>query len=163
MTSLDLVDYEVISVLHRDGRCPAVKIAKEIGVSEATVRRRVEKLVEEGVIRIAAVSDPHKLGFPLVIYGNAKIDHGNLNEAAETLAEFKEVRFVAITAGRHTLTFEAWFGTNEHLLEFLTERLDAIEGISDVEVSQLLYKIKDNYYVEGTDIIALAEQAFELS
>ena len=159
MATLDTVDYEIISLLQEDGRRPSVEIAQRIGVSEATVRRRVERLIEQDIIRIAAVSDPLKLGFPVVVIVGLKVERGQLSEAAKALAVLSEVRFLGYTAGRHDLVFEAWFGSNQQLLEFLSQRLAGIAGIRDVEVSHVLEMVKYTYDWGKGDIAALAEKA----
>ncbi len=145
MPILDEIDYRIISLLQEDGRRSNVDIAQRLNVSEVTVRRRINKLIKQDFMQMTAVTNPIKLGFPVVVLIGVKVERGFLNEAANSLAKLKEVRFLGKTSGRYDLVFEVWLGSNEQLLNFLSEQLGAFKGIGDAEVIHILEMVKYTY------------------
>jgi len=145
MAILNSLDYQIISLLQENGRMSSVEIAQRAGVSEATVRRRTDRLINKDIIRIVAVSDPFKMGFPLVVIIGLKVEPSQLSDTAETLARMNEIRFLGYSSGEYDLVFEAWFGSNEQLLAFISERLSKINGIRHVGVSHILEMVKYTY------------------
>jgi Lrp/AsnC family transcriptional regulator for asnA, asnC and gidA len=140
---LDTIDREMIGLLQRDGRMSNVEIARRIGVSEATVRKRLERLVSEKVIRITAVPAADKVGLSVNAFFTFDVDLSRIDRVADELAKLPEVRAVYYTTGETDLIVEAWFASSDALLRFLTHHVAAIPGIKRTATSHILRTIKD--------------------
>ena len=139
---IDTVDRRIISLLQLNGRRSNVDIARAIGVAEATVRKRIDRLLTEGVIRIAAVPTLDKVGMEIETITLLKIDLRQVDQISETLAAMSEVRSVKYTTGEADLVIDAVFESDEDLLRFLTSRLAGIPGIRGTATSHVLKTIK---------------------
>jgi Lrp/AsnC family transcriptional regulator for asnA, asnC and gidA len=140
---LDTVDRRIISILQQDGRTSNVEIARRVGISEATVRKRLERLISEHVIQVTAVPDANKVGLPTVTFITLDVDLAQLDRIADELARLPQVRAIYYTSGDTDLILEAWFPSGDELLHFLTRRLAAISGINKAATSHVLRTIKD--------------------
>ena len=127
-----------------DGRRPFTQIAAALGVSEAAVRARTNRLVERGFLQIVGVADPEKLGFQQALIG-VRCEPGKLLDVADALSALHEVDYVVITAGRYDILIEAVAEDNEALLRFLNDRLQRIEGVRDTETFTYLRLVKQTY------------------
>jgi Lrp/AsnC family transcriptional regulator for asnA, asnC and gidA len=145
MTKIDEVDRRIIGLLQEDGSLTNVAIADRLGISEATVRRRLANLHENDVVRIVAVADPFKLGFEVMVIIGVQTTKDRLSAVEETLTKMREVRFLGVTLGTYDLILEAWFKSNEELLKFATEKLAGIEGITRTESFQIMRLSKYTY------------------
>ena len=141
---ISLLDKRIIEHLQTDGRRPFTQIAAELGVSEAAVRARTNRLIERGVLQVVGVTDPVKLGFQQAMIG-VRCDPGRLVEVAESVAKMEEVDYVVITAGRFDLLVETVGEDNEALLRFLSDRLRTIDGVRDTETFLYLRMVKQTY------------------
>ena len=144
LTQLDDVSKEIIAQLQQDGRRSYSAIGKVVGLSEAAVRQRVQKLIEGGVMQIVAVTDPLELGFARQAMIGIKV-RGKLLEVADRLAELDEVDYVVVTSGPYDLLVEAVCESDEHLLELLSEQIRAIPGIDSTETFMYLRLVKQTY------------------
>ena len=144
---LDDVAKQIIEQLQEDGRRPYATIGKAVGLSEAAVRQRVQRLLDAGVMQIVAVTDPLQLGFPRQAMIGLRTD-GDLERVADRLAEFDEIDYVVITAGSFDLLAEVVCRNDEHLLEIL-QRLRAVEGVLSTEAFVYL-KLRKQTYSWGT-------------
>ncbi len=138
------LDKKIIEHLQEDGRRPFTQIANALGVSEAAVRARTNRLVERGFLQIVGVADPEKLGFQQALIG-VRCSPGKLLEVANALAALVEVDYVVITAGRFDILIEAVAEDNEALLRFLNDRLQQIDGVRDTETFTYLRLVKQTY------------------
>ncbi len=143
MTDLDAVDRQIIRVLQQDGRTSNVDIARRVGVSEATVRKRLDRLVESGVIRVVATPNPAKVGYATVTFITLDVDLAQLDRIADELMQAPQVRSVYYTTGESDLLVEAWFRSSDGLLRFLTQRIAAIPGVKRTATWHVLRTIKD--------------------
>ncbi|MGF3499639.1 MAG: Lrp/AsnC family transcriptional regulator [Candidatus Methanosuratincola sp.] len=143
--SLDAVDREIIAILQQDGRTTNTEIARRLGVAEGTIRRRIDRLVSEGFIKIAAVCDPFKVGMGTVAMIHLDVELTYLEEAAARLVEMPCVRVVAYATGIHDIIVEAIFASNQDLLVFLKDKIPQIPGIRNAETSILLKLLKRSY------------------
>lgn len=143
--SIDHLDREIIAILQQDGRTANAEIARQLGVAEGTVRRRIERLIDEGIIKIAAVTDPFKVGIGIVVLINLDVELSHLEEVANKLVEMPCVRIVAYSTGVHDMLVEALFSSQQDLLEFLKDKLPLIPGIRKTETSILLNILKRSY------------------
>lgn len=141
--SLDAVDRHLVRCLQQDGRMSNVEIARKLGVAEATVRKRLERLISNEIIRITAMPNPARVGLPAVTLLVFDVELGQVDRVADRLAQVPEVRSIYYTSGGGNLTVEAWFPSSDDLLRFLTHQVAAIPGIRRTATSHVLRTIKD--------------------
>jgi Lrp/AsnC family transcriptional regulator for asnA, asnC and gidA len=115
-----------------------------VGLSEAAVRQRVQRLIEGGVMQVVAVTDPLELGFARQAMIGIKA-HGELEPIADELAEMDEVDYVVITAGSFDLLAEVVCESDEHLLALISEKIRRINGVSRTETFMYLKLRKQTY------------------
>jgi Lrp/AsnC family transcriptional regulator for asnA, asnC and gidA len=139
------LDKRIIEHLQQDGRRPFTRIASELGVSEAAVRARTNRMVERGILQIVGVTDPLKLGFHEQAMIGIRCEHDKLIEVAEAVALFPEVDYVVITAGSYDLLIETVCEDNNALLTFLAERLRRVAGVRETETFVYLRMVKQTY------------------
>src|SRR4051812_16049578 len=139
------LDKRIIEHLQEDGRRPFTQIATALGVSEAAVRARTNRLIERGILQVVGVTDPLKLGFHQMAMIGIRCESDRLVAVAEAVAEMPEVDYVVITAGTYDLLIETVCEDNEALLRFLTERLRSIEGVRETETFVYLRMVKQTY------------------
>ncbi|MFC0028820.1 Lrp/AsnC family transcriptional regulator [Micromonospora chaiyaphumensis] len=144
---LDDVAKQIIEQLQEDGRRPYATIGKAVGLSEAAVRQRVQRLLDAGVMQIVAVTDPLQLGFPRQAMIGLRTD-GDLESVADRLADFEEIDYVVITAGSFDLLAEVVCRNDEHLLEIL-QKLRGVSGVVSTEAFVYL-KLRKQTYSWGT-------------
>lgn len=144
---LDDVAKQIIVQLQEDGRRPYASIGRAVGLSEAAVRQRVQRLLDAGIMQIVAVTDPMQLGFPRQAMIGIRAG-GNLEQVADRLAAVDEVDYVVITAGSFDLLTEVVCRNDDHLLEIL-QRLRAVEGVVSTEAFVYL-KLRKQTYTWGT-------------
>jgi Lrp/AsnC family transcriptional regulator for asnA, asnC and gidA len=139
------LDKRIIEHLQTDGRRPFTQIAAELGVSEAAVRARTNRLIERGILQVVGVTDPLKLGFHQMAMIGIRCESDRLVSVAEQVADMPEVDYVVITAGTYDLLIETVCEDNEALLRFLTEKLRAIDGVRETETFVYLRMVKQTY------------------
>lgn len=143
--TLDALDRKIIAILQENARQSNAEVAAQVGSSEPTVRRRVDRLLEREVIKIVAVAPPFPLGYHIVAILGIQIDHSFLDAIEAALLQMPEVRFAGITLGSYDVVVEAWFHDNSELLTFLHERLSKIGGVQRIESLQVAKMIKYAY------------------
>ncbi|HEY2917066.1 MAG TPA: Lrp/AsnC family transcriptional regulator [Candidatus Limnocylindrales bacterium] len=141
---LSPLDKGIIEHLQEDGRRAFTQIASALGVSEAAVRARTNRLVERGILQVVGVADPGKLGFQQALIG-IRCEPGRLLAVADALAALREVDYVVVTAGRFDILIETVAEDNEALLSFLADRLQQIDGVRDTETFTYLRLVKQTY------------------
>ena len=142
---VSVLDKRIIEHLQQDGRRPFTQIAADLGVSEAAVRARTNRLVERGILQVVGVTDPLKLGFQQQAMIGVRCESNRLLAVAEAVSAFPEVDYVVITAGTFDLLIEVVCENNEALLHFLTEKLRAVDGVRDTETFVYLRMVKQTY------------------
>lgn len=146
--TLDAISKAIIEQLQEDGRRPYATIGKAVGLSEAAVRQRVQRLVESGVVQIVAVTDPLQVGFTRQAMIGIKAE-GDLQALADSLAELAEVDYVVITAGAFDILVEVVCEDDEHLLEVLNQQMRTLPGVRTTETFVYL-KLRKQLYNWGT-------------
>jgi len=141
---LDAAAKGIIEQLQEDGRRPYATIGKAVGLSEAAVRQRVQRLQESGVIQIVAVTDPLQVGFHRQAMIGIRAD-GNLTDLAEHVATIPEVDYVVVTAGSFDLLVEVVCEDDEHLLTVLNDTIRALPGVRSTETFVYLRLHKQLY------------------
>ncbi len=144
---LDDVSKAIIEQLQQDGRRSYAAIGKVVGLSEAAVRQRVQRLIEAGVMQVVAVTDPLELGFDRQAMIGVRIS-GALEEIADQLAALDEVDYVVITAGSFDLLVEAVCESDDHLLELISQKIRTVPGVVSTETFMYL-KLKKQTYSWG--------------
>ena len=139
---LDEFDRQIIALLQQDGRLSNVEIARTLGLAEGTVRKRLERLLSDGIIRIMAVAEPVSLGLAASVVIGIQTDLGQMNEVAQRLAAIPEVHCVNIVTGTYDVMIEAVLPSGEHLLSFLIDKVSTIPGVKRTETSHVLQAIK---------------------
>jgi Lrp/AsnC family transcriptional regulator for asnA, asnC and gidA len=142
---LDEIDRRVIKILQVDGRRPNTEIARELKVSETTIRKRVAQLVSRGLINIVAVPTPKAAGMNMSAIIGISVTLPKLKEISEELKSLREVRYVGLSTGRYDIIVEAFFFDQQHFLDFISSRLSRMEGITSLETSMILDIVKFSY------------------
>jgi Lrp/AsnC family transcriptional regulator for asnA, asnC and gidA len=141
---LDDVSMAIIKELQQDGRRAYAGIGKAVGLSEAAVRQRVQKLVESGVMQIVAVTDPMQLGFATQAMIAVSVT-GDVEKVAAELHALDEVDYIVVTAGSFDLLVEVVVEDDAHLLDLVNGRIRAIPGITRTESFLYLKLVKQTY------------------
>ncbi len=142
---LDEIDHQIITALKEDGRMPFAQIAQCLNVSPGMVRQRYLQLVADGVLQVVPVTNPTLMGYNMMAFIGVRAEGNRLREIARQIASFGEVVYLIICTGSYDILVEVFCRDNTHLLEFLTERLGAVEGIRDTETFIYLEIIKEAY------------------
>src|SRR6266478_9845828 len=142
--AIDEIDQRIIEALQLDGRRPFTKLAAELGISEASVRQRVANLINTQVMQIVAITNPIKLGFSLASMIGIRVSGERLLQVAEEISAFDEVIYLIITTGSFDLLAEVVCRDNDHLLNFLTEKLYKVQGVQQTETFMYLRVCKQN-------------------
>ena len=145
---LDDVSRAIIEQLQEDGRRPYARIATAVGLSEAAVRQRVQRLLDAKIMQIVAVTDPVQVGFTRQAMIGLKVE-GDLNLAADRIAEMAEVDYVVVTAGSFDLLVEVVCEDDDHLLDLLATRIRAVPGVRSTETFVYL-KLRKQLFNWGT-------------
>ena len=130
--ALDAISKGIIEQLQADGRRPYATIGKAVGLSEAAVRQRVQRLLEHGVMQIVAVTDPLQVGFPRQAMIGVRCE-GDVEAVAEKIADMPEVDYVVITAGGFDLLVEVVCEDDDHLLELVSKRIRSVPSVRSTE------------------------------
>ncbi|WP_327234255.1 Lrp/AsnC family transcriptional regulator [Streptomyces sp. NBC_01317] len=146
--SIDAVSLAIIEQLQEDGRRSYAAIGKAVGLSEAAVRQRVQKLLDQGVMQIVAVTDPLTVGFRRQAMVGVNVE-GDMDAVADALAAMDECEYVVMTAGSFDLMVEIVCEDDEHLLEVINKRIRALPGVRSTE-SFIYLKLKKQTYMWGT-------------
>ncbi|WP_187363936.1 Lrp/AsnC family transcriptional regulator [Streptomyces piniterrae] len=146
--SIDSVSLAIIEQLQEDGRRPYAAIGKAVGLSEAAVRQRVQKLLDQGVMQIVAVTDPLTVGFRRQAMVGINVE-GDLDPVADALTTMEEVEYVVMTAGSFDLIIEIVCEDDDHLLEMINKRIRTLPGVRSTE-SFVYLKLRKQTYTWGT-------------
>lgn len=146
--ALDAISKGIIEQLQADGRRPYATIGKAVGLSEAAVRQRVQRLLENGVMQIVAVTDPLQVGFPRQAMIGVRCE-GDVEDVAGAIAEMPEVDYVVITAGGFDLLVEVVCEDDDHLLELVSKRIRSVPSVRSTE-SFVYLKLRKQLYNWGT-------------
>ncbi len=135
---LDELDIGILRHLERDGRRSYSEIAEDLGVAVSTVSARVAKLVDTGVVRVAALINPHGVGFEAAATLLFDIEPNHFDETVERIIGLPEVDYASMTTGTYNLVVDVFCRDAEHLAELVTERLHVLPGVGDINVAYQL-------------------------
>jgi Lrp/AsnC family transcriptional regulator for asnA, asnC and gidA len=145
---LDEVSKLIIEQLQKDGRRSYAEIGKVVGLSEAAVRQRVQKLTEAGVMQIVAVTDPLKLGFSRQAMIGIRCV-GNSAQVADAIAKISSVDYVVLTAGSFDIMAEVVCEDDDQLIELLNDKIRSLPGVVSSETFVYL-RLHKQFYNWGT-------------
>jgi Lrp/AsnC family transcriptional regulator for asnA, asnC and gidA len=141
---VDEVGKRLIEELQQDGRRSYAALAKTVGLSEAAVRQRVQRMVDSGLMQVVAVTDPLQVGFRRQAMIGLRVE-GDLTTIADELAKIDEVDYVVITAGSFDILLELVCEDDDHLLQLLSQRIRVLPGVRDTETFVYLKLAKQTY------------------
>lgn len=142
---LDHIDHALIRMLQADGRKSYAEMAQEVGVAENTVRNRVNRMMQAGVFRIVAVTDPFKTGFRVRAMVGIRVAPGHARRVVEWLKKAPNAFYVAVATGEFDIIVEGIFPEQRDLLTFLTETLPAVGDIRETRTWFILDLAKSTY------------------
>ena len=141
---LDATSKAIIEQLQDDGRRPYAAIGKAVGLSEAAVRQRVQRLIDNGVMQIVAVTDPLEVGFARQAMIGIRVE-GPVGAVADELAGMAEIDYVVVTAGSFDVMAEVVCESDEQLLDVLSTRIRTLPGVRSTETFVYLHLRKQTY------------------
>jgi Lrp/AsnC family transcriptional regulator for asnA, asnC and gidA len=144
---MDELDRRIVAILQADGRASNAKIAREVGVSEGTIRRRLKRLVQQGLITVTAVVEPAKLGYQTEALIGVQVDPNRMDSVAADLSKFREVSQVSLATGAFDLF--AWVNvrSSDELGQFLKSKVGAVNGVRRTETFVILATPKRGFGV----------------
>lgn len=149
---IDIIDSKMINLLQKDGRISNIEIAKQLSISEATVRTRLKRLIEDEYIQIVAVSNPLKLGFEVTGDLYIHVEMKKINNVLDELKKIKALWYLVITTGNTNINAEFIVKSWEDLNDLIFNKISKIDGIIQVESSVIMTYAKREYdYGTGLD------------
>ncbi|MET0820020.1 MAG: Lrp/AsnC family transcriptional regulator [Aeromicrobium sp.] len=142
--NLDATAKRIIELLQDDGRLSYSAIAKDVGLSEAAVRHRVQKLIDSGVMQVVAVTDPLQMGFARQAMIGIKVN-GNIREVAAELATMHQLDYIVITTGRFDILAEIVAESDDELLDIVSAQIGALDSVVSTETFVYLRLEKQTY------------------
>ena len=136
----------MIELLQQDGRMTVIDLARSLGVTEVTARRKLKRLLNDGVMRVVATVDPFDVGYETPVIIGLKVAMGYVEQVAERLSALPQVRYVGASTGRVDLIIEVVVRTNLELAEFLMNEIAVIEGITDSETNLIVRIYKQTWH-----------------
>ncbi|MGH3652327.1 Lrp/AsnC family transcriptional regulator [Glutamicibacter sp.] len=149
--SLDETDRKILTKLQEDGRQSYRQIARELDVSEGTIRFRVNKLQESGVLTIIAIADPFQLGYRIMAFLLLKVKPGSQARILDVLASWEETTYVSTCIGNADIYLQFVCRDNDHLSEFLQDKIGSLDEITSYETFMELkiHKVAYEYPISG--------------
>ncbi|MFC1928940.1 Lrp/AsnC family transcriptional regulator [Chloroflexota bacterium] len=135
----DSLDRRLIDLLQQDAHQPSKVLAKQLSVSSSTVRRRVKRLIQQGIIRIIAIPKPEKIGLNLRVIVTFKVYHDHLKSFVKQLGSNPNVRFLAVTSGQFDVLASMWFESTNQLYAFMEEEVTKMKGLKSTETFVCLH------------------------
>ena len=142
--ALDEIDKAIIRALQVDGRMSYAKLGPEVGLSQAAVRQRVQRLTDSGVMQVVAVTDPLSLGFTVQAMIGVRAE-GDLRALGASLSAIAEIDYVVIASGAYDLLLEVICEDTDHLLTLVNDVIRATPGVRSAEVFTYLDLVKQTY------------------
>lgn len=145
LDDLDAIDLSIIRMLQEQGRRTNVEIARSQGVSEPTIRKRIDRMVSDGIIKVVAVLNPRTTGYTTDVLIGIRVEPGYLVQVGEALSRREDVVYLGYITGRHDILVEMLFRDVDALFDCLNQDLPAIGGIVSTETYTVLRAGKINY------------------
>lgn len=145
---VDAYDRKVIDQLRIDGRRSFSEVGRAVGLSEASVRQRYNRLLTLGVLQVVGMSDATKMG-EVEAHLSLRVRGVTLESVARQLAAYREVKFVGTSVGTFDLSVDLRCENIHHLSDFVHDKVRRIRGIAHLETTTVLEIIKDTYLWAG--------------
>lgn len=142
---MDKLDKIILETLQDDGRTPFTEIARQAGVSEATIRNRYRQLVDTGIVRTVGIVDPHALDFEAPAIIGISVEPGKIGEVATRLTELPEVSYLVMTLGSFDLVAEVFCRDLAHINNLLTRQIHLMPGVRSTETLMIAQSYKLSY------------------
>jgi Lrp/AsnC family transcriptional regulator for asnA, asnC and gidA len=155
--TIDEIDREIILALKNDGRTPFAQIAEALGVSAGMIRQRFKRMKEEGLLKVVASTNPMLMGYQSMALIGVKADVRRIEEIARQIAQYEEVIYLVICTGTYDLILEVVCQDNDHLLEFLTQKLYAVNGVRETDTFTYLKTIKEVYTIPPKEVSPVSD------
>jgi Lrp/AsnC family transcriptional regulator for asnA, asnC and gidA len=143
---LDEIDQKILEALRQDGRIPFAQIAEQLSVSPGMIRMRYNRMVEMGLLKVVAITNPLRMGYDAMAMIGIRADGKKMLEVAEKVAEFDEIVYLILTSGHYDIIAEVFCRDHADLLRFITEKLYSIEGVRESESFLQLKIVKEVYF-----------------
>ena len=130
--TIDAIDRAIIRQLQVDGRASYADLAAEVGLSAPAVRQRMQRLMETGLLQVVAVTDPLRLGLPVMAMVGIEVD-GDIRAVADAVGAIDKVIYVVLTSGSFDLFAEVVCADMDQLFEVVNDRLKSIDGVKATE------------------------------
>lgn len=129
-SQFDSIDHKIIQALHKDARTSASEIARELNANERTIRKRIDRLVRLGAVRLTAIIDPEAFGYKTAVDIFLEVDPECEEAVIDTFLKTPEVSYIALGQGTKDLSIECRFQNNNDMHEFLRKKLPTIDGVT---------------------------------
>jgi Lrp/AsnC family transcriptional regulator for asnA, asnC and gidA len=143
---LDETDAKIVEALRKDGRVAFAQIAEQLGVSPGMIRQRYNRLMDQGILKVVAITNPLRMGYKTMAMIGIRADGSKLIAVAEKVSKLDEVIYLVIASGRFDIFAEVVCLDHEDLLRFITEKLSTIDGVRDSESFLHLKIVKEIYF-----------------
>lgn len=144
--NLDSVDQYIIEAMRQDGRMAFAQIAQQLNVSPGMIRVRYNRLVEMGILKVVAVTNPLRMGYKTMAMIGIRTEGEKMLQVAEQVATFEEVIYLIVVSGRYDIIAEVVCRDHADLLRFLTEKLYKVDGVRESESFMHLKIQKEVYF-----------------
>ncbi len=141
---IDAIDLKIIRLLQQNGRMANTEIAKKTGISETTVRYRLQRLTQEDYVQVVAMVNPLKLGFGIEGSIRIKADIKSVNQVGDELKKIDSLYFIGRIMGNWDFDTEYYVKSTTELKE-LIDGIHAIDGVVQTDVSTILEYVKERY------------------
>lgn len=143
---LDEIDLKILEILRKDGRTTFAEVAGQLKVSPGMIRQRYNRLVDQGYLKVVAITNPVHRGLKTMALIGVRTDGNQMLKVADKIAKLKEVVYLVVVSGRYDLMLEVFCRDHEDLLNFVTEKLYAIDGVRETETFMHLKIVKEVYF-----------------
>lgn len=144
--NLDATDLAIMDALQKDGRVAFAQIAEQLGVSPGMIRQRYGRLVDQGFLKVVAITNPLRMGYKTMAMIGIRAEGSKLLDVAEKISKLDEVIYMVISSGRFDIFAEVVCRDHEDLLRFITEKLSTIDGVRESESFMHLKIVKEVYF-----------------
>lgn len=147
MLKIDETDREIVNLLMEDGRMNAAEMARRLGggISERAIRYRIHRMLDEGIIRISAIANPHVLGFLVVADVFIEVEPGQTTQVALQLAEHENISYVACSIGERDISVQIIAHDNAEVYHLTTNFIGCLAGVRKITTSIVPLTVKDVY------------------
>ena len=144
MYKIDNIDFEIVNMLMEDGRMRAAEIARRLGSkSERAVRYRIDRMIDNNVIRLSAIVNPKGLGMSVVADVLLEVESDAILEVAKKMTGFENVSYVACSIGEEDISLQVLGHDTTEVYRFVTEVIGKVAGVHKTSISIVPLVIKD--------------------